>query len=225
MIGSLAEFSEQSGGMLAELAVVGTKGGEKMGVDVEFAGNFTVDETGTTISDLVSREQAGRVGSNVVNDNGFTCRRSRPADALIEWDAGVRRHGAVEGASRSCLLVSAAPQKKTAFRIGKSSTGSQLTGNAASQDRAAVASANSRRSNLSQGSCADGERNTNATTIWHWIGFPSYVAALKFQFFKAPVADAVSGGMSRRGATLAAFPFVSSVTFRTTAPWAFALAG
>ena len=30
--------------MLAELAVVGTKGGEKMGVDVEFAGNFTVDE-------------------------------------------------------------------------------------------------------------------------------------------------------------------------------------
>ena len=80
-------FSEQSGGMLAELAVVGTKGGEKMGVDVEFAGNFTVDETGTTISDLVSREQAGRVGSNVVNDNGFTCRRSRPADALIKWDA------------------------------------------------------------------------------------------------------------------------------------------
>ena len=66
-----------------------------MGVDVGFAGNFTVDETATTISDLVSREQAGRVGSNVVNDNGFTCRRSRPADAMIEWDAGVRRHGAL----------------------------------------------------------------------------------------------------------------------------------
>ena len=75
-----------------------------MGVDVGFAGNFTVDETATTISDLVSREQAGRVGSNVVNDNGFTCRRSRPTDALIEWDAGVRRHGALEGAAALVCL-------------------------------------------------------------------------------------------------------------------------
>ena len=61
--------------------------------------------------------------------------------------------------------------------------------------------------------------------MWDWIGFPSYVAALKFQFFKAPVADAVSGGTSRRVATFAALPFVSSVTSRITAPWAFALAG
>jgi len=58
-----------------------------------------------------------------------------------------------------------------------------------------------------------------------WIGFPSYVAGLKFQFFKALVAEAVSGGTSRRVAALAALPFVSSVTFRITAPWVFALAG
>jgi hypothetical protein len=41
---SLEKFFEQNGGVLAELVVVGTKGGEKMGVNVEFAGSFTVDE-------------------------------------------------------------------------------------------------------------------------------------------------------------------------------------
>jgi len=93
--------------MLAELAVVGTKGGEKMGVDVEFAGNFTVDEN--RYDDfrfgLEGTGQVARVGSNVVNDNGFSCRRRRPADPLIEWDAGVRRHGALEGAEDEHVAI------------------------------------------------------------------------------------------------------------------------
>jgi hypothetical protein len=75
--------------VFAKLAVVGTKGGAKMGVDVQFASNFTVDEN--RYDDfrfgLEGTGQVAPVGSNVVNDNGFTCRRRRPADPLIEWDA------------------------------------------------------------------------------------------------------------------------------------------
>jgi hypothetical protein len=61
--------------------------------------------------------------------------------------------------------------------------------------------------------------------MWDWIGLPSYVAALKFQFFSVLLAEAVSGGISRRVATLTALPSVPSVTFKTTAPCAFVLAG
>jgi hypothetical protein len=86
--------------VLAEFAVVGAEGGEEVGVDVEFADDFAADEDGD--DDLgFGFERAGEiagVGVDVVHDDGLSAGGRGAADALIERDAGVGRHGAFEGA-------------------------------------------------------------------------------------------------------------------------------
>ena len=42
----LEEFAEDGGGVFAEFTVVGAEGGEEVGVDIEFAGDFAADEDG-----------------------------------------------------------------------------------------------------------------------------------------------------------------------------------
>ncbi len=86
--------------MFAEFAVVGAEGGEEVGVDVEFADDFAADEDGDDDFGFCF-ERAGevtRVGVDVVDDDGFAGGGSGAADALIEGNAGVGRHGAFEGA-------------------------------------------------------------------------------------------------------------------------------
>ena len=86
--------------MFAEFAVVGAEGGWEVGVDVEFAGDFAADEDGDDDFGF-GFERAGEiagVGLDVVNDDGFAAGRSGAADALVEGDSSVGRHGALEGA-------------------------------------------------------------------------------------------------------------------------------
>jgi len=92
------EFAEGGGGVFAEFAVVGAEG--SVGVDVEFADDFSADEDGD--DDLgFGFEGAGEiagVGVDVVDDDGFAAGGRGAADTLVEGDAGVGRHGAFEGA-------------------------------------------------------------------------------------------------------------------------------
>ena len=86
--------------MFAEFAVVGAEGGEEVGVDVEFADDFAADEDGND-DFRFGFERAGEiagVGVDVVDDDGFAAGGRGAADALVERDAGVGRHGALEGA-------------------------------------------------------------------------------------------------------------------------------
>ncbi len=86
--------------MLAEFAVVGAESGEEVGVDVEFADDFAVDEDGDDDFGF-GFEGAGEiagVGVDVVDDDGFASGGRGAADALVERNAGVGRHGAFEAA-------------------------------------------------------------------------------------------------------------------------------
>ena len=97
---SLDKLAEDGGGVFAEFAVVGAEGGEEVGVDVEFADDFAADEDGDDDFGF-GFERAGEiagVGVDVVDDDGFAAGGRGAADALIEGNAGVRRHGAFKGA-------------------------------------------------------------------------------------------------------------------------------
>ena len=86
--------------MFAEFAVVGAEGGEEVGVDVEFADDFAADEDGDDDFGF-GFEGAGEiagVGVDVVDDDGFAAGGRSAADALVERNAGVGRHGAFERA-------------------------------------------------------------------------------------------------------------------------------
>jgi len=96
----LEEFAEGGGCVFAEFAVVGAEGGEEVGVNVEFADDFAADEDGDDDFGF-GFEGAGEVagvGVDVVDDDGFAAGGSGAADALVERDAGVGRHGAFEWA-------------------------------------------------------------------------------------------------------------------------------
>jgi len=86
--------------VFAEFAVVGAEGGVEVGVDVEFADDFAADEDGDDDFGF-GFERAGEiagVGVDVVDDDGFAGGGRGAADALVEGNAGVGRHGALEGA-------------------------------------------------------------------------------------------------------------------------------
>jgi hypothetical protein len=94
------EFAEEGGRVFTQKAIAGAKGGEEVGVDVEFADDFAVNEDGDDdfgFSFERADEIAGIAG-DVVNDDGHAAAGSGAANSLVEWDAGVRRHGALEGA-------------------------------------------------------------------------------------------------------------------------------
>jgi hypothetical protein len=94
------EFAEDGRGVFAEFAVVGAEGGEEVGVDVEFADDFAADEDGDDDFGF-GFERAGEVagvGVDVIDDDGFAAGSCGAADALVERNAGVGRHGAFEGA-------------------------------------------------------------------------------------------------------------------------------
>ena len=101
------EFAEEGGNVFAEFAIVGAEGGEEVGVNVEFAGDFAMDEDGN--NDFGFRfERAGEVtsvGVDVIHDNGFAGGGCGSANALIERDAGVRGHGAFERAEDEDVMV------------------------------------------------------------------------------------------------------------------------
>jgi len=71
-----------------------------VGVDVEFADDFATDENGDDNFGF-GFQRAGeiaRVGVDVVHDDGFAAGGRGAANALVEGNTGVRRHGAFEGA-------------------------------------------------------------------------------------------------------------------------------
>ena len=86
--------------MFAEFAVVGAEGGEEVGVNVEFADDFAANEDRDDDFGFGFKgagEIAG-VGVDVVDNDGFAAGGCGAADALIERNAGVGSHGALEGA-------------------------------------------------------------------------------------------------------------------------------
>lgn len=95
---TLNELPEEQGGVLAEFAVVGAEGRGEVGVDVEFASNFAMDEDGDDDFGF-GFERAGQiagVGIDVVDHDGFASGSRRTADALVERDARVGSHSAFE---------------------------------------------------------------------------------------------------------------------------------
>src|ERR1700675_980628 len=94
------EFAEGGGGVFAEFSVVGTEGGEEVGVDIEFADDFAADEYGDDDFGF-GFERAGEiagVGVDVVDDDGCAAGGRGAADTLVKGNARVGRHGAFEGA-------------------------------------------------------------------------------------------------------------------------------
>jgi len=94
------EFAEEGGGVFAENAIAWAKGGEEVGIDIEFTEDFAVDEDGDDNFGF-GFEGAGEIAGiagDVVNDDGHAAAGSGAANALVERDAGVWRHGALEGA-------------------------------------------------------------------------------------------------------------------------------
>ena len=84
--------------MFAKLAVVRTKGSEKMGIDVEFTGDLAVDENGNNDFGFCFERtgEVARVGIDVLHNDGFTAGSGGAADALIQRDAVVGSHRAFE---------------------------------------------------------------------------------------------------------------------------------
>jgi hypothetical protein len=102
------EFAEDGGGVFAEFAVVGTEGGEEVGIDVEFTDDFAADEDGDDDFGF-GFERACKitgVGVDVVDDDGFAAGGSGAADALVEGNAGVGRHCAFERAKEERVASS-----------------------------------------------------------------------------------------------------------------------
>ena len=94
------EFAEEGGGVFAEDAIARAKSGEEVGIDVEFTDDFAVDEDGDDDFGF-GFEGAGEIAGiagDVVNDDGHAAAGRGAANALVERDAGVWRHGALEGA-------------------------------------------------------------------------------------------------------------------------------
>ncbi len=93
--------------MFAEFAVSGAEGGEEVGVDIEFTDNFAVDEDRDDDFGFGfegTGEIAGIAG-DVVNDDGHAAAGSGAANALVERDASVRRHGALERAEDEDVVI------------------------------------------------------------------------------------------------------------------------
>jgi len=125
------EFAEGGGGVFAEFAVVGTEGGEEVGVDIEFADDFAADEYGDDDFGF-GFERAGEiagVGVDVVDDDGFAAGGRGAADTLVKGNAGVGRHGAFEGAKDESVAsfpfehVEADPVVASEFFVKKSDDG------------------------------------------------------------------------------------------------------
>ena len=96
----LDEFAEKLGGVFAEFAVVGTKGGGDVAVDVEFADNFSFCENRND-NFRFCFERAGkiaRIAVHVVHDNSLSARSSRATDALVERNTRVWRSSAAKRA-------------------------------------------------------------------------------------------------------------------------------
>jgi hypothetical protein len=117
--------------VFAEFAVVETEGSEEVGVDVEFADDFAADEDGNDDFGFGfdgASEVAG-VGVDVINDDGFAAGGRGAADALIEGNAGVGRHCALEGAENQRVApfpfehVKADPVVAREFFVEKSDDG------------------------------------------------------------------------------------------------------
>jgi hypothetical protein len=93
--------------VFAEFAIFGAKGGKKVGVDIEFSRNFAANNDGD--NDLgfsfKGTGEIARVGGDVIDDDRFAGGCGGATDALIERDAGVRGHGALEGAEYEDVAV------------------------------------------------------------------------------------------------------------------------
>ena len=103
----LDELAEERCGVLAELAVVRTERGEEGGIDVEFADDFAVSEDRDDDFGL-GFERTGQIagiGVDVVDDDGFPAGSGSTANTLVERDAGVGRHGALERAENQNVLA------------------------------------------------------------------------------------------------------------------------
>ncbi len=93
--------------MFAEFAIGGAEGGEEVGVDIEFTDDLAVDEDGDDDFGFGfegTGEIAGIAG-DVVNDDGHAAAGSGAANALVERDASVGRHGALERAEDEDVVI------------------------------------------------------------------------------------------------------------------------
>jgi len=101
------EFAEEGGGVFAEYAIGGAKCGKEVRVDVELTDNFATDKDGDNDFGF-GFEGAGEIAGiagDVVNDDGHAATGGGAANALVERDAGVGRHAALEGAEDEDVMI------------------------------------------------------------------------------------------------------------------------
>src|SRR5690242_9440177 len=94
------ELAEELGGVLAELAVIGTEGGGDVAVNVEFADDFSSCENRNDDFRFCfdGAGEIARIVVHVVHNDGLSGRSSRTADSLVERNACVGSGGAAERA-------------------------------------------------------------------------------------------------------------------------------
>ena len=93
--------------MFAEFAISRAEGGEEVRVDVEFTDDLAVDEDRDDDFGF-GFEGTGKIAGiagDVVNDDGHAAAGSGAANALVERNASVGRHGALERAEDEDVVI------------------------------------------------------------------------------------------------------------------------
>ena len=80
--------------MLNQVLIVLAECSREMAINIELAHDSAVGEHGDDDlrPGLNRAGQVSRIFADVIDYYSFSCGRCRPADSLIQWNAGMRRH-------------------------------------------------------------------------------------------------------------------------------------
>jgi hypothetical protein len=103
----LEVFTDDFCGVFAKRAILWAESSEKVGVDVEFADNLRVrkDRDDNLRLGFERAGEVARISTDIVHDDGLPSGGRGPADALIQGDSGVRRHGPFEGTENENVVI------------------------------------------------------------------------------------------------------------------------
>ena len=103
----LEGFANQRCGVFTQLTFFRTEGSPDVRVDIEFAGDLAVYENRHNDFGLglERASKIARIGVRIVDYDCFAGRSGGAANTLVEWNARVRGHGALEGAKNQNVAL------------------------------------------------------------------------------------------------------------------------
>ena len=103
----LEEFPEEGGSVFAEFAIVGAEGGQEVGIDVEFARDFAVNEdrNHNLGSGFQGASEIAGVRGNIIDNQRFSAGGGRAANALVQRDTRVGCHSALKRAQDKYVVI------------------------------------------------------------------------------------------------------------------------